>query len=136
MTYEEKRDLLDSYRSAWLMCQESYQRVKEFRERNAGVKAILYTDMPKGSPVPKDLSDYAAQLDDLEAHVWLDAKLYERQARRVKALILGVKDPDYRRILQLRYLDWMSFGDIADVIGYSYRQTRRIHRKAVDSIDI
>ena len=134
MTYQEKKDLLRSYRVAYLAAADAARRLDEFRQRNAGVKAIVYDTMPKGSPTPRDLSDYAAKLDDLVGDVWREAQKYQAQSRRVMAVIENVSDARERRLLSLRYLDFYTFEAVADTMGYSVRQVLRIHRRAIENL--
>lgn len=132
MTNAEKKAYLRSYRQAHLEAQEAKMRLVEFRTRNAGLKAIVMDDMPKSSGGKRDLSDYAAQLDELEEKLSEAGKRAIIREKMVLATISRVEDPFDRRLLSMIYLDWMSIAAISEAMHYSYRQIVRAHRLAIE----
>lgn len=134
VTFEQAREFLRGYRDACLCADDAAQRLAEFRERNAGLKAIKLSDMPKSRGEPRDLSDYMAELDELERNLDSSITIYIRQAGRVSAVIGSVEDAEEQRVLRFRYLLGRRFDFIAHEMGYSYRQTLRIHKRAVYSV--
>ena len=134
MTAEEKKAYLRSYRQAYFAALEAEARLATFRERYAGAKAILLDDMPKGGSGPHDLSDYAAKLDELEVDLLTSIKRETDRQVAVKATIGKCPNDMHRRLLSMIYIDWLSFGEIADAMGYSIRQIVRLHRQAIDEL--
>lgn len=135
MTLDEKKRYLRSYRMAWLASQDAMARLKEFRERNEGLKAIVIDDMPHGHS-PRDLSDYVAELDQLEREMTARIWTYIETCKDVTKAIEKSPNDFHRRLLRMIYLDFMSFEAIAVKTGYSYRQVVRMHRRAVDELDL
>lgn len=133
MTLEEKKRFLRSYRTAWNAADDAIGRLKEFRSRNEGLKAILIDDMPHGHD-PRDLSDYVAELDRLEREITTKIWGYIDACKDVQNAI--DKSPHHKRILRMIYIDWMSFEAIAVKTGYSYRQVVRMHRRAIEELPI
>lgn len=131
MTYEEARAFLKGYTDLLLVCEEAARRLKEFRERNRGLKAISSDGMPKTKGTPRDLSDYVAELDELESHLTYAVQEYAARAAEVLDAIDAVEDPLLQEVLRLRYIDRKTLGAVSQCIGYSYPQTLRIHRRAV-----
>ena len=58
---------------------------------------------------------------------------------RVKAEVLSgimrLEDSRHRKILRLRYVDGKTFEEIAVMIKYSYKQTRRLHAAALGKME-
>ena len=134
MTYQEMVDLLRSYRAAHEAVTKIDEKIKELRARHESVKEILYTDMPRGSMKDSDLSDYIAELDELERKLSRAVWEYRREERQVVAIITAVEDPTQQQLLTLRYLLFHTWETVADELGYSYRQVFRIHREAITGL--
>lgn len=134
MTTEEKKAYLRSYRQAYFAALEAKARLAAFRERYAGVRAVMLDDMPRGGGRPRDLSDYAAQLDALETA--LTASITREIDRQLAVKITIGKCPNdvHRRLLSMIYIDWLSLTEVADQMGYSVRQVVRLHRQAVEDL--
>ena len=133
-TYEQAREFLRGYRQAVMCAQDAVQRLAEFRERNAGLKAIRLSDMPKAQGTPQDLSTYAAELDELERNIETAVRVYIHQAQEVEAVIEQIDDADQQRLLRLRYLSGRRFEKIADAMHLSRRHMFRLHRAAVEAV--
>lgn len=134
--FEEKKAYLRQYRVALAAAQDAARRLAEFREKHAGVRAVILSDMPKGGGTPRDLSDYAADLDALERKVGDSIVTYRAKADEVAAVIDRVDNELFARLLRLRYLDGYTFERIAVETSYSWRQVMRLHYLAVLAIEL
>lgn len=123
---------------------KALERMEEKRERimaklTAGRSANL-TGMPRGGRY-----DWT---DSLEAVIETDRAMKDltdkmrreiselcRAKREVSAAINAVEDLRYRRVLELRYRDYLSWQDIADRMGYDVRQIYRLHGEALLRIE-
>jgi len=134
MTNAEKKAYLKSYKQAFHEAKEAEKRLYEFRERNAGLKAIVIDDMPHSSGGKRDLSDYVAQLDEMEetlGDAWANAVARQKM---VIGTISRVPDDFDRRLLSMIYLDWLTIAQISEATHYSYRQIVRAHRDALERL--
>jgi len=61
-------------------------------------------------------------------------KAAERDAARTAALIDGAENETERELLQLHYVHGLSWGRVADKLGYSERQIYRLHDKAIGNL--
>lgn len=66
-------------------------------------------------------------LKKLEAAVWL--------RRKVGALIDGVEQPELRELLMRRYIDGLTWEQVAEKMHYSYRQICRKHGDALKALE-
>ena len=98
---------------------------------------VTYSDMPK-SPNRNGsrLEDAIIKIIDLEAEINQDMmKLVELKKdiiRRIKA----VDGAELQTILELRYLSYMRWEEIAIELGYGIDNVYYLHRKALDNIKI
>lgn len=136
MTYEDKKAYLRQYRAALHAAQDAARRLDEFRQANAGLKAVIISDMPKGGGTPRDLSDYVAKLDEMEGDLLTAVEAYRTKAQAVEHVIDRVTDETQARLLRLRYLDGYTFERIAVAMSYSWRQVMRLHYRAVCDLEI
>ena len=74
---EEKKKYLRSYLNLKAREAELEEEIEELSSRYAG-HALIYSDMPKGT-ADKDLSDYAAEVDELERRL----RIMQQEAIRI-----------------------------------------------------
>lgn len=135
MTTAEKKAYLLMFRVATLEAQDARARLDTFRTRHSGLKGSGLNDLPRGQTL-HDMSDDFARLDELETRLSASIQTYERMQTKVASVIDAVENPTHRRLLQLHYIDFLRFEEIAVVMGYSYRQVIRAHRRAIEQLDI
>ena len=133
MDIKQKKMILNNYRHLEKELDEKFHHYKEARSKLDGVAAQIIDDMPKGSAESFDkFSGKLARLEDLE--VTYNKVLAER--KRIEKSIENIEDAVLRRILVSRYMDCISFEQIAVNIGYTYRHTKRLHKKALIVINL
>ena len=98
---------------------------------------VTYSDMPKSpNRDGSRMEDAIIKIIDLESEINKDMmKLVELKKdiiRRVKA----VESAELQTILELRYLSYMRWEEIAIELGYGIDNVYDLHRKALDEIEI
>ncbi len=98
---------------------------------------VTYSDMPKSpNRDGSRMEDAIIKIIDLESEINKDMmKLVELKKdiiRRVKA----VESAELQTILELRYLSYMRWEEIAIELGYGIDNVYHLHRKALDEIEI
>ena len=98
---------------------------------------VTYSDMPKSpNRDGSRMEDAIIKIIDLEAEINQDMmKLVELKKdiiRRIKA----VDGAELQTILELRYLSYMRWEEIAIELGYGIDNVYYLHRKALDNIQI
>lgn len=105
---------------------------------NLATKAtVTYSDMPKNPNKGQSrLEDCVIQIMELEAEINRDmirlVELKKDIIRRIKA----VENAELQTILELRYLSYMRWEEIAIELGYGIDNVFRLHRNALDEITI
>ena len=132
---EKKKDYLNGYKKACCKLKSLEDQLKAVRESKSSVQGITYDDMPK-STHQSDLSDYMVKVDNLLTKIekakieCLNAKL------DIENKIADMEDGLECDVLRNYYLKGMKWEEVCVAIGYSWRQTHRIHSKALRNLDI
>lgn len=86
--------------------------------------------MPHGSS-QSDLSNYAAELDELEEELYKEGVEQVKTYKEIKFRIDELEDENEKDVLFYRYIKDMEFWEIAKTMGYSERHVKRIHGNAL-----
>ena len=84
-----------------------------------------------GSRNVHSMSDIIDKMIDLENEINEDIDRLVVLKRDIVAAIKAVPDPEYRILLELRYLCFRSWGEIAADLRYSKDYVFELHRKAL-----
>ena len=112
------------------------RQVAQLRE-NATRATATISDMPRpDSPNVKSMENTICKIVDLEQEINRDIdRLVDLKAEARKA-INAVTDPDQQLILELRYLCYKPWLEIAEAMGYSEAGVYKLHGKALRKIHV
>ena len=119
MDYRQKVEFLSKYK-------KNYYRIKFIDDKITSLKA---------NPVGED-NEYHAPGKTLEEY--LDEKsVLQKEMNKVEFIIdCLVKNDTEKYILGYKFMEFMTLEEIAPVIGYSFSQTKRIYKKAINNLKI
>ena len=96
---------------------------------------VTYTDMPGSGNRNIDRMEKAiAAIVDLEAEIGEDVCRLVETKRNISHIIKSVGDPECQTLLELRYLCFKTWEEIAVEMGYCIDNVYRIHRKALSMV--
>jgi len=78
----------------------------------------------------------ARQICALNEEINREVEALVRTRGEIVHAIADVWDPACRRVLECRYLDGCSWQETADQMHYSLMQTQRIHKRALEEVQI
>ena len=121
------KEMLMRYQKAKREAKDIEIRLTELRLKYAYPSAIKYSDMPTAHDSNHDLSDYASKLDELEQMLinkysqcmGIEVDIYKR--------IDLMENQNERELLRFRYIDNMTWDQIASRMGFDVRHIYRIH---------
>lgn len=131
---EKKKEYLRRYHAAELAEREIREEIDDLR-MNKMFPALIQDGMPHGSSC-MDLSEYAAQLDELLTELKDQMEQRIRIRREITQRIEAMQDETEKTVLRLRYIHWLRWEQIADRMGYSIRNITKIHGKALAHFEI
>ena len=99
--------------------------------------SVTYSDMPKDpNRGYSKTEDCLCKITDLEAEIKQDMIQLVELKKNIIGCINSVESIEYRTVLELRYLSYMRWEDIAIELGYGIDNIYRIHRNALDEIKL
>lgn len=126
---DRKKVYLKRYHAAELAEKEIREEIDDLR-MNKMFPALIQDGMPHGSSC-MDLSEYAAQLDELLTELKDKMEQQIRLRKEITQKIEEMPDETEKTVLRLRYIRWMKWEQIAERMGYSLRNITKIHGKAL-----
>ena len=130
---EKKKIFLKSYLRDKQAVRRIEEQLAELRLSKLSPGMSMGDGMPHGSDM-RDLSDYAAKVDELEREL-IQARYDRIQSfRKVQAAIEELEDETEKDLLTYRYLKGMQWERIAVAMGYSRKHVHRIHAAALKNL--
>lgn len=118
------------------MVNAKLERVRTLRDL-ATKASFAFTDTPSGGTRNiRRMEDVIVKLTDLEDELHNDINTLLDLKRDIVSVIGGVAEKDYRTLLELRYLCFRSWGEIAEDMRYSKDHIFTLHRKALEAANI
>ena len=111
------------------------EQVLALRGLTTKVTATM-TDMPgSASPNVHRSQDIIVKIVDLENEINADIDRLVDLKREIVSVIKGVEDPECQTLLELRFLCFKTWEQIAVEMNYGIDNIYRLHRKAIKMVD-
>ena len=111
------------------------EQVKSMRELAAKATTTI-SDMPRSAtPNIHRMEDTIAKMMDMEAEISADINALLDLKRDITAAIREVEDSTYRMLLELRYLSFKSWEEVAAELNYEKRYLIKVHGRALNKVD-
>ena len=95
------------------------------------------SDMPRNpNRATSTMADAVTKIVDLQAEINRDVDRLVDFKRDMVRAIKGVNNTEYQTLLELRYLCFKTWEQIAVDMGYNVRHVYRLHDEAVESLTI
>ena len=112
------------------------EQVMKLRETSTKATATL-SDMPRSdTPNVHRLQDTICKIIDLENEINHDIDKLVDLKREARDVIGQLSDPDQQLILELRYLCYKTWEEIADELGYCPSNIYRLHGRALEILRV
>lgn len=112
------------------------EQVMKLRETSTKATATL-SDMPRSdTPNVHRLEDTICKIIDLENEINHDIDKLVDLKREARDVIGQLSDPDQQLILELRYLCYKTWEEIADELGYCPSNIYRLHGRALEILRV
>ena len=112
------------------------EQVQSLRELATKATATL-SDMPRSpSPNHHRMEDFIDKAMDLESERNADLKALIDLKREVATIIKCVERTELQTILEMRYLCFETWEEIAVALHYDLRHIHRLHGRALEEVDL
>ena len=130
------KEYLQRYKTAQKEAEDVELRITQLRLRYAAPSAIEYSDMPRAHDSEHDLSDYMEKMDELTSYLvekykrcmGIEVDIYQR--------LDSMDRQEEREVLRYRYIDGMTWEQIAQRTGYVLRHIYRLHGNALQNFPL
>lgn len=82
------------------------------------------------------MQDVIAKIIDMQAEIIADIDQLVDLKREIMQVVKAVQNPEHQTLLELRYLCFKSWEEVAEELGYNVRHIYRLHDEAVERITI
>lgn len=112
------------------------EQVMALRDLTTKATATMSGMPGSASPNVHRMQDIIVKIVDLENDINADIDQLIDLKREMVAVIKAVKNPEFQTLLELRYLCFKPWEQIAVEMGYSIDWTFRMHRKALETVTV
>ena len=103
----------------------------------ASKATVTYSDMPKSpNRDGSRMEDAIIKIIDLESEINKDIRKLMELKKDIIRRVKSVESAELQTILELRYLSYMRWEEIAIELGYGIDNVYHLHRKALHEIEI
>ena len=125
-------------RQAWNIDQrikDKMEQLKRLKEMATNVTSVI-SDMPRSaSPNPHKMEDAVLRLAAMETEIDADIGRLVNLKIEITRTIWQVEDENCRTLLEMRYINFRQWEDIAEAMGITVRWLHRLHAKALRLVD-
>lgn len=129
------KQYLARYRAMRAQYASAIREIEDLRASLTGITAPIKGDVVTGSGPSDRMADTVARIVDMEVALGGTADEMHAALTQIMEAIAAVPDATQRAVLQLRYVEGLSWQRIALEINYSDRQTYVIHGCALAAVN-
>ena len=128
----DKAFLNRSYRMN-LRIEAKKERIRQWRETAESITSVISGE-PHSNSVTRKIETCAIEIAKLENEILDDIEALCEAEREIQAAINMLEKPNYKTVMELRYLNHMSWEAIAAKMHYSFRWVLTIHDEALKEL--
>ncbi len=112
------------------------ERQLEALKAHAVYTTPQFSERVCSSPAAKSLMEKTAvEIMDLETCISSQISEFVRLCREIAEVIKAVNNTEYETVLEMRYLTFMSWEEIASCMNYGTRYVYKVHGRALEMIE-
>lgn len=135
MTTQEKKAFLQQYNATEQEEQRLSAEIERWKIRSQQTRSDY--DTVKFICGPDPTLEYATrQIGEMTRQLIIQRSKLVALRQSIEAAIGSVPDDRLKELLRLRYIEGMTWEAIADQMNYSYMQINRLHKKALDELNM
>lgn len=112
------------------------EQIKSLRDLAAKATSALSDVCVSGSKNKQQMENVIVKMIDLENEIDDDIDKLIDLKREIVSMIKQIKNPEYQTLLELRYLCFRTWEQIAVEMNYGIDNIFKLHQKALRSINI
>lgn len=133
LTYEQKIEWLKSYRALDGKIESMTEQLQVWNARATKITATISQE-PKATGSGDQLQRCIDQICEIQTEIAQEMDKLRKRKQEIETAIHGLNEKSYQDILWYRYIQGMTFEEIAIKMNYSWRQVCRKHKNAVEKL--
>ena len=130
---QKKINWLTRFRKSEAELNRLYDEQARWRAKAEKVTQRI-SPMPPGAPSGNRVQDAVEKIGEVESHINHEIMEQCKERDEIASTIAEVPDETMRLLLRLRYIDGMTFEQIAVKMNYSWRWVIALHGRALQSV--
>ena len=128
------KEYMEQARYLDMQINSKIEQVRNLNELATKVTTV-YSDIPHNlNRNTSPMEETVLKIIDLESEINKDIDALVNLKREIQAVINNVEDEKHRILLEMRYVNQMSWEEIAVQLGYNLRYTHKIHGLALQKV--
>lgn len=111
------------------------EQVLSLRDLATKATASIHAERVSGTKQRSPMENAIVKLIDLEHEIDRDIDKLVDLKREIIGVINSVQQPEFHLLLELRYLSYKTWEEIAEMMNYSWRNIHYVHSKALRAIE-
>ena len=112
------------------------EQLSALKEMATKTTSIMSDDVVSHTRNVHSMQDVIAKIIDMQTEINADIDHLVDLKREIMQVVKAVQNPEHQTLLELRYLCFKSWEDVAQELGYNVRHIYRLHDEAVEQIKI
>ncbi len=112
------------------------RQIKILRDNVQNITAVFNDIRVQTSQDSSRMEDRLLKIYDREKEIGAEVDRLLDLRAEIQNVIDAVPDPECSSLLELRYLCFYDWKDIADMMGYSENYVYKMHRKALEMVEV
>lgn len=133
MTNREKKEYMLRYQILDREIDRLLDERKKWRERAEKITPS-YSDMPRGGEQNDKVCEAVTQIVEIEERINREIDSLVQLEKNIFRMIHSVSNPKLQLVLKYRYIDGLTYDEIANKMHYDIRHVHRMHGWALRSI--
>lgn len=112
------------------------EQLSALKDMATKTTSVMSDDVVSHTRNVHSIQDVIAKIIDMQAEINADIDQLVDLKREIMQVVKAVQNPEHQTLLELRYLCFKSWEDVAEELGYNVRHIYRLHDEAVEQITI
>lgn len=116
------------------LIESNKRELVRLRRMSASLPGCDFEERGRSGNAVNRLEKEVGEIVDLEREIAAEIAEYMQLEKEIRAVIGRQENHNERLLLRLRYIEFMTWDQIADKMSYSNIQVYRIHKKALENL--
>ena len=128
------KEFLEQVRYVDRAIDSKLEQLSALKDMATKTTSVMNDDVVSHTRNVHSMQDVIAKIIDMQSEINADIDHLVDLKREIMQVVKAVQNPEHQTLLELRYLCFKSWEDVAEELGYNVRHIYRLHDEAVEQI--